>query len=274
MTPDQRELDARNTAFWDELCGSSLARQLGITRRDEEGLRQFDSAYFGLYPYLESYVPERLEGRSVLEIGLGYGTLSELLIQRGADFYGLDIAEHPVSLVAERLRRHGVDPDARVTQGSALAIPFPDNFFDAVFTIGCLHHTGDIAGSVSEVNRVLRPGGTAVVMLYNRHSFRQLVTVRLARARHRLARARRRSFDEQVRAMYDTNEAGEAAPHIDYTSVREARRIFTRFRSVSIDKQNADPLVLFGGRVVLLRERLLNNLGRVLGLDLYITAVK
>ena len=59
---------------------------------------------------------------------------------------------------------------------------------------------------------MLRPGGTAVVMLYNRHSLRQLVKVGCP---HGCAAAGRAT---QVAALYDTNAAGEAAPHTDYVS--------------------------------------------------------
>ena len=41
----QTALDDRNAGFWDELCGSSLARQLGITDASAESLARFDAAY-------------------------------------------------------------------------------------------------------------------------------------------------------------------------------------------------------------------------------------
>ena len=73
----QGALDAENARFWDELCGSSLARQVGVADASAESLARFDAAYLEQYPYLISYLPEgALAGASVLEIGLGYGTLS------------------------------------------------------------------------------------------------------------------------------------------------------------------------------------------------------
>ncbi|MHC4608539.1 MAG: class I SAM-dependent methyltransferase, partial [Planctomycetota bacterium] len=149
----------------------------------------------------------------------------------------------------------------------------PDGTFDFVYSIGCLHHTGDLGRAVSEVHRVLRPGGTAVVMLYNRHSFRQLGQVPLARARS-LLRAPGRSFREHVRAWYDTNAQGQAAPHTDYVSRDQVRRLFREFAGVRIEPQNFDNLIFGGGRLVIPRERFLDNIARVLGLDLYITAKK
>jgi hypothetical protein len=110
-------------------------------------------------------------------------------------------------------------------------------------------------------------------MLYNRHSFRQLGQVPLARARS-LLRAPGRSFREHVRAWYDTNAQGQAAPHTDYVSRDQVRRLFREFAGVRIEPQNFDNLIFGGGRLVIPRERFLDNIARVLGLDLYITAKK
>jgi SAM-dependent methyltransferase len=254
-------LDERNAAFWDELCGSALARQVGLRDSSAESLARFDSVYMARYPYLTEYIPARLDGFDVLEIGLGYGTLSSELIARGASYHGLDIAEGPVAMVRHRmaLAGEGDEADERIVQGSALALPYDRASFDRVFTIGCLHHTGDIPAAVREVHRVLRPGGTATVMVYNRNSFRQLVKVKLP------SLLRRRSADE-VAALYDRNARGDAAPHVEYVSRRQVRAIFSMFAGVEIDVRNFDTTRFIP------RERLLGSVDRVLGLDLYITA--
>jgi SAM-dependent methyltransferase len=257
----QPALDDRNAAFWDELCGSSMARTLGITDASAESLRRFDAEYFRHYPYLERYLEHPLEGAEVLEIGLGYGTLSARLMERGASYHGLDIAEGPVEMVRHRWRLAGGEgAEQRIVQGSALEIPFPDAAFDYVYTIGCLHHTGNLPRSVDEVRRVLRPGGTAVVMLYNAYSFRRLIKVGLP------SRLKRPPTSDEVAALYDTNSAGEAAPHTDYVSPSQVRRLFAGYASVSIERRNFDGLPYIG------RDRLLGTIDRVLGLDLYITA--
>jgi SAM-dependent methyltransferase len=261
----QVQLDRQNAAFWSELCGSSLARALGISGDDPDALERFDAHYFGLYPYLKGYVDRvALSGRAMLEIGLGYGTLGQYLAERGAVYHGLDIAPTPVEMLRHRLRMLGQDGDERVRQGSALEIPWPDATFDAVYSIGCLHHTGALDHAIREVERVLKPGGKAVVMLYNRHSARRL----MARAR-----GTDRS-DAEIRGAYDTNVEGEPAPHTDFTSRREARRLFDGFSRVEITGENFDD-VSFRGRVRISRERVLRTrLPRLLGLDLYIVAEK
>jgi ubiquinone/menaquinone biosynthesis C-methylase UbiE len=253
----QSSIDAGNALFWDELCGSALARQLGIADASEASLRRFDAAYLDQYPYLERYLAGvALAGTDVLEVGLGYGTMSGRLAARGAVLHGLDIAPGPVEMVRHRLRLMGQDADERVVQGSALDMPFADASFDHVYSIGCLHHTGDLPRAVGEVHRVLRPGGRAVVMVYNRHSFRMLV------------RNLRRRSAEEVRAAYDTNTVGEAAPYTDYVTRPQARALFGRYSSVCIEARNFDSLPLVPRRM------LLGNVDRLLGLDLYVLAVR
>ena len=272
MPETQAKIDQRNAAFWDELCGSGLAQQLGIEDASPESLERFDRSYMEIYPYLESYLPgEEARGKPLLEIGLGYGTVSQILAERGADYHGLDIAAGPVAMVRDRIVRLGFDdPQSRVIQGSALEIPHPDQSFDHLVAIGCLHHTGDLRGAVAEVHRVLRPGGRALAMVYNRRSYRRL----LRAAREAPVRLRGRGPDEEaMRAAYDKNLEGEAAPATEYVSVAEAKDLFGDFASVEVRKENSDGFVV-RGRQVAPRERMLGWPAHLAGLDLYIAATK
>jgi SAM-dependent methyltransferase len=267
LAPEQDRLDERNASFWDELCGTHLARELGIHTVDRAAVSRFDEAYMRIYPYLWRYLElDRVRGLDVLEIGLGFGTVGQLLAKAGAVYHGLDIASGPVQMMRQRLRWEGLSGEERVRQGNALALPYEDGSFDRVVSIGCLHHTGDTALAVSEVHRVLRGGARALVMLYNRHSLRLLT--QSARARI----SRRRDRDEWLRGRYDANTAGDAAPHVEYVSRRQVREMFRDFDRVDIDVQNFDGLRY--GRVGVPRELFLNNIARVLGVDLYIVADK
>jgi ubiquinone/menaquinone biosynthesis C-methylase UbiE len=267
----QANIDIQNTEFWNELCGTWLAHSAGVTDAAPESLRRFDAAYLAMYPYLRAYVAnEPLSNKKLLEIGLGYGTLGQLLADHGSDYHGLDIADGPVAMMRHRLQNLGIGgTEQHVRVGSALAIPHEDGNFDYVYSIGCLHHTGDLTRAVDEVFRVLKPGGKAIVMLYNRRSLRQLAAglmFRLAGSQKGDDSARR------LRALYDSSTAGDAAPHTDYVSTSEARELFKSFSHVGIDIQNFDRSIK--GRRVIPRHLLLNNVARIWGLDLYITAIK
>jgi len=77
-----------------------------------------------------------------------------------------------------------------------------------------------------------------------------------------------------VRGLDDTSLKGEAAPHTDFVSWREVRRLFREFASVRVESQNSDEYVLLRGHLVVAREKLLENIGRGMSPDLYIVAVK
>ena len=272
--PEQQQVDEANAEFWAELCGSSLARSIGVEDASAESLARFDRAYWDLYPYLQQYLPWH-SGR-LLEIGLGYGTVGQFLAERGADYHGLDISPGPVAMMIHRLEMLGfADADERVLEGSALEIPHPDESFDVVVSIGCLHHTGDVGQAVSEVRRVLRPGGAAMVMLYNSHSYRHAVMLPLRAVRRGVWRdvARR---DELARASYDANSDGTAAPATQFTSPAQARKMFGDFSEVRVKLENFDDfaVTLAGKTLVISRHVFLKNLARIAGVDLYVTATK
>jgi ubiquinone/menaquinone biosynthesis C-methylase UbiE len=268
---EQDPVSAANAAFWDELCGSGFAQSLGITEPTPESLRRFDAAYFAFYPYLFDYVPvATLPGKRVLEIGLGYGTLGQLLAGLGADYTGLDIAATPVSMMQQRLNWLDVAGTARAVQGSALEMPFDDASFDMVYAIGSLHHTGDLPRALAEVRRVLLPGGSTVFMVYNRHSFRR-ATMRVRAVKQQLE-GRLRDGGAGERARYDTNSAGEAAPHTDFVTRHwlksELRDL--GYGSVRVQARNWDDVYVAGRHLP--RAAMLGTVDRFAGLDLYVTA--
>ncbi len=59
---------------------------------------------------------------------------------------------------------------SELSLGDAEAFPFEDNSFDIIYSWGVLHHTPDTRRAIEEVYRVLRPGGIARIMVYNRYS--------------------------------------------------------------------------------------------------------
>src|SRR5215213_4349555 len=81
----------------------------------------------------------------------------------GACCTGIDLTPRSVEITRHRFKLYGADGDCMVSDGERL--PFRDESFDVVYSNGVLHHTPDTAGAIREVYRVLRPGGTAKVML-------------------------------------------------------------------------------------------------------------
>lgn len=273
----QQKLDRKNARFWNEPCGTALARSIGVETLTPDNLRRFDEAYFSYYPYIRQYLfLDKLRGKRVLDIGVGYGTLGQRFVIAGSSFYGIDIAEEPVRTMHYRLRMLGKTQSALTLVASGLNLPFSDQRFDYVFAMGVIHHTGDARRVISEIHRVLVPGGRAVMMVYNRFSYRALL-LPWYYLRFRFSFHSYRSFGEFFRALFDTNQKGEAAPHTTFFSKSQVREHLADFSTVQIEVQNCYPFTLRLGRkliTILSREKLLASFARVFGLDLYIVATK
>lgn len=271
----QAEIDARNAAFWNELCGSQLARTLGVTDSSPASLKKFDDWYFDFYPYLAKHIPfSEMAGKKVLEVGLGYGTVSQRLAEAGAIYSGLDIAAGPVAMVNHRLAQSGLQ--GKAVQGSVLEAPFPDGTFDWVVAIGCFHHTGNLQRALDEAWRVLKPGGQAMVMVYYAYSYRRWHYETRTTVKHLLAdklgiRASASSRSARERAHYDASADGEAAPETAFTSASEMRRLTRKWSRCTVHRENIGEESVFRAMA---RQKAIRLAGPWVGLDIYCRLVK
>ncbi len=101
----------------------------------------------------------RVPGGRVLEVGCGRGVGTELILARsGAERVdAFDLDPEMVALARRRLRRHG--DRVRVGVGDVEHIDAEDGAYDAVFDFGIIHHVPDWRNALSEIHRVLKPGG-------------------------------------------------------------------------------------------------------------------
>lgn len=236
-----------------------------------ENISRFDEEYLKFYPYLNNYIDSfNLKGKKILEIGLGYGTLGQILAKKGI-YYGIDISKGPVKMMRYRLNHTDSGIFYNVQLGSVLNLPFQSQSFDFVFSIGCLHHTGNIKLAIDQIWNVLKPDGYAIIMVYNRNSFRQLIEIPFIRIKNIiLGKITQEGF---INSLYDQNSEGKVAPFIEYYTIKDVKRIFHKFSDIHIDIRNFSNYELIG-KIKINRRFFLNNIGRVLGLDLYIIAKK
>jgi SAM-dependent methyltransferase len=97
-------------------------------------------------------------GRRALELGCGTAVFLARAAQSGAELVGLDLTAE----LLERARgRVGDLPNVRLVRGNAESTPFGPACFDAVYGSSILHHL-DLDRALSEVFRLLRPGGRVV----------------------------------------------------------------------------------------------------------------
>lgn len=97
-----------------------------------------------------------VKGKLTLDVGCGSGRFTEVMCRWGAETVALDFS-NAVDASKKNTDELGYHPD--YVQGDAMALPFADNTFDTVFSIGVLQHTAKPLQTLSEMCRVLKPGG-------------------------------------------------------------------------------------------------------------------
>lgn len=109
----------------------------------------------------------RLKGKHLLEIGCGMGFASLEFLKRGVRVTATDLTPTAVELTRKHFEIEGVKAEDVRTE-NALALSFKDNTFDAVWSNGVLHATGNTEQAISEVRRVLKPNGRAIISHFYR----------------------------------------------------------------------------------------------------------
>jgi ubiquinone/menaquinone biosynthesis C-methylase UbiE len=147
-------------------CGEVAATGETGTRAYFESLQQARHEYA---PWMDASLDYAgTAGLDVLDVGCGQGIDLANYAKAGAAVTGVDLTPRHVELARAQLEALGLD--GTVVLGDAESLPFAADSFDRVASNGVLHHTPDIAAALREVRRVLRPGGEARVILYNRSS--------------------------------------------------------------------------------------------------------
>lgn len=276
MTTNDNGVSQKNADFWNELCGSQLAKVLGIEDSKPASLKKFDDWYFDFYPYLFDHIPfQDMKGKDVLEIGLGYGTVAQRLAESGCNYTGLDIAAGPVHMVNHRIEQNNLK--GKAVQGSALEPPFAPGSFDYIVAIGCLHHTGNLQLAIEQCHKMLKPGGKLIFMVYAAYSYRRwrmstALTFKYLWREFTGYRGVVGESREKDRAAYDAGSDGGGAPHTDWISIKSLAHLCRNYSSFKGQLENIDqePPFLTTPRVELLKTKW----PRRAGLDLYATATK
>ena len=106
----------------------------------------------------DKYLPD-LDRKRVLDVGCGTGLSMEYFRERGAMTSGIDITFTSVKYANEN-RLKAIEADAR-------SLPYKDNSFDIVYSIGVIEHFNETQRALEEQVRVCRPGGVVIAVVPN-----------------------------------------------------------------------------------------------------------
>lgn len=161
----QKQREVRD--FWNtKPCESDWSQSVAGTK---EYFLEIEKARYGLQPHIREVLSWiQWENKRVLEIGSGVGTDARQIIRRGGVYTGINVDQGSTDVTRRALTVFGLDGVAQ--QVSAIDLPFADGAFDIVYSFGVLHHIVEVNKAVAEIERVLKPGGELLIMVYNRSS--------------------------------------------------------------------------------------------------------
>ena len=100
---------------------------------------------------------------AVLDVGCGTGEFERLMVSEYPEqlIVGIDLSAKMLEIAQEKCQAH---PNVTFCIASAAALPFADHSFDVVVSASALHYFDQPALSLGEMRRVLKPGGSAVIL--------------------------------------------------------------------------------------------------------------
>lgn len=180
---------------------------------------------------------------SIVEIGCGQGTDALALcsyMAPGGQYLGLDYSEESIASAIAAARQAGselkVRPEFR--KGNAEALDLESGSVESVYSMGVLHHTPETEKSISEIYRVLKPGGRAYISLYRSWAPKVFIALglRLIQRASDAVTGREQSLLPLVRRYSLEKYMGSALPECfgvpimrSYTEA-QMRRLFSRFK--------------------------------------------
>ncbi len=120
-------------------------------------------------------------GARILEVGCGRGITLLELARCGARVVGLDYSAEAIAVCRRFEERMELSGGSVFVRGDAKQLPFAEESFDFVYSIGLIEHFEDPGLLLAEQYRVLRPGGTLFVQVPQKYSVYTLIKKLLIR---------------------------------------------------------------------------------------------
>jgi ubiquinone/menaquinone biosynthesis C-methylase UbiE len=212
--------------FWErQPCGTEQSVIENASPLSREWFEKVENHRYNVEPFIHSVAQfTRHRGKRLLEVGVGAGTDHLQWARAGTKCFGVDLTDAAITTTRERLALYGLT--STLQRVDAEILPFPDASFDVVYSWGVIHHSNQPKAIISEIRRVLRPGGVFIGMLYGRYS----PLVAKLWLRHALGKGRPwRSFADVL--WHHMESVGTKA----YTQ-KEVRGLLDEFRHVELQR--------------------------------------
>jgi ubiquinone biosynthesis O-methyltransferase len=147
------------------MSGQTASGDYNKWHEEVHGSESLDVLRLAQWHHSAMVIAPEVTNRKVLEVGCGAGDFSITLSQKGAQVWGVDFSARAIEIAQAKSRVHKSNAQFRVADAQNL--PFEDGTYDVVFSCECLEHVPDPQKMITEIHRVLKPGGTFVLTTEN-----------------------------------------------------------------------------------------------------------
>jgi 2-polyprenyl-6-hydroxyphenyl methylase/3-demethylubiquinone-9 3-methyltransferase len=197
--PDTRKAPGYET--WFDRVGESWLANAPTVLKEETPVR---------LQYFHKVLSQGVKGLKMLDLGLGgMGTIAESLAREGAQITVIDSHRHTLELAQAHARKAQLDITFQQAENAKL--PFADASFDVIYCFDMLEHAGPALDSwLSEVRRVLKPGGAFIYNCPNRTPVSKIMIIYIFEQVIRLNPPGHHNFNwfmkpEELRAAFARN---------------------------------------------------------------------
>ena len=153
--------------------------------------------------------------------------------KHGAETYGIDFSITHLNHARENFALRGLKGYFCLGDGENL--PYPDSYFDVIYSNGVIHHSPDTQKMIDEMFRVLKPGGVIKIMVYARNSWQ--FWIKLIRGLWLKNPEYANVSINEVMSRTVEVSAGDAAPLVKVYSGKKIKSMFTQFKHVNVQKR-------------------------------------
>ena len=159
----------------------NMEERIAVFRAREEEYRLLGHDAFAAAQFVAEAVGD-LEGPA-LDVGTGRGILAMALGRRGLEVVSVDVDAEDSELAAALAGEAGLAGRIRFLLHDANSLPFADRSFGCAAMMDVLHHLDDARPVLSEMARLVRPGGTIIVAEFVESGFEIVASMHRAEGR-------------------------------------------------------------------------------------------
>ncbi|MDP9159519.1 MAG: class I SAM-dependent methyltransferase [Acidobacteriota bacterium] len=250
---EARQWQEANRAWWEKHpMRYDFEKTLDVPEFSPEFYRHIDQRFFSdakmfipwkRIPFDKLIDFDELTRQDVLEIGVGSGSHAQLLAEHARSFVGIDLTAYAVKSTAERMRLRNLN--VKIARMDAENMEFESNSFDFIWSWGVIHHSSNTKKLLQEIQRVLRPGGRAVTMVYHRNFWNYVIVSALL---HGILQG---GF-LKTGSLHNTRQLWIDGAIARFYSVSEWKALVTEFfavESIQVYGSKAELIVLPKGRI-------------------------